>query len=252
MMKSTTTSIEEVAATGDSGSRFNAGKLPLHLISPYATEGLARVLGHGQTKYAARNWEKGLSWSETIASMERHILEIKKGNDFDNGPGGSGLPHVHHIQCNAMFLAHFFETKTGTDDRPKTAPRQYDASQPQGQYPAIPQTVGAMAKAETKCHLKLPDVFGACGAVAGHSSTNPRDVTCPACLSILYPGYRASDYPKTVRPSPNHTKYEHGSIWASQGAWEVDMIKRREQNDAVGFPGVEEIARFFHSKGITE
>ncbi len=103
---------------GKGGLRHNSGKLPLHLISPYATEGEAAVLEHGRVKYAARNWEKGLSWSETMASLKRHILEWEKGNDLDDGPGGSGLPHVDHVQVNAMFLSHFFHTKTGTDDRP--------------------------------------------------------------------------------------------------------------------------------------
>ena len=101
------------------GARLNKGKLPLELISPYATEGLAKVLLHGAAKYAPRNWEKGLSWMETIGSLKRHILALEKGIDIDDGPDGSGLPNVDGIQVNAMFLSHFFHTKTGTDDRVK-------------------------------------------------------------------------------------------------------------------------------------
>lgn len=87
------------------GLRFNSGKLPLGLISPWAMEGLAAVLAHGAKKYAVWNWAKGLSWSETIDSLERHLTEFKKGVPYDPE---SGQPHVFHILCNAMFLAHFW------------------------------------------------------------------------------------------------------------------------------------------------
>lgn len=86
------------------GVRFNASKPRLSLVSPWAQEGLARVLTFGAQKYAAYNWAKGLSYSETIDSMERHIVALKRGEDIDPE---SGLPHIDHIQCNAMFLSHF-------------------------------------------------------------------------------------------------------------------------------------------------
>lgn len=87
-----------------SGYRSNSGKLRLSLISPWAQEGLARVLTFGAQKYAAHNWAKGLSFSETIDSLERHLAALKRGEDIDPE---SKLPHVDHIQCNAMFLSHY-------------------------------------------------------------------------------------------------------------------------------------------------
>ena len=56
-----------------------------------------------------RNWERGLSWTETVDSLRRHLAAFMQGEDVDVE---SGLPHVHHLQCNAMMLAHFFETAT--------------------------------------------------------------------------------------------------------------------------------------------
>lgn len=106
-----------MSVSAGGGKRANKGKLPLELISPYATRGLAKILAHGLVKYAPRNWENGLSWTETIGSLKRHILELELGHNIDDGPEGSGLPHVDGIQVNAMFLAHFFHTSTGTDDR---------------------------------------------------------------------------------------------------------------------------------------
>jgi len=106
------------AAEPKSGLRYNAGKPRMDLISPWAAEGHAEVLTYGMKKYAAYNWAKGLSWSETVASLERHLAAFKKGEDIDRiEDGGSGLPHIDHLQANAAFLSHFQKTKTGTDDR---------------------------------------------------------------------------------------------------------------------------------------
>lgn len=90
------------------GSRKNADKPRFSLISPWAMRVLAQVLTFGAKKYAPFNWAKGLSWLETIDSLERHIADFKAGKDVDED---SGLPTIGHILCNAMFLAHFYELR---------------------------------------------------------------------------------------------------------------------------------------------
>ena len=101
-------------AAADLGFRFNAGKLRLSLSSPWADEGLAAVLTYGANKYAAHNYRKGLSWSETLDSLKRHLSAFIKGEDIDPE---SGLPHIDHIACNAHFLSHFQKLGSGVDDR---------------------------------------------------------------------------------------------------------------------------------------
>lgn len=96
------------------GKRYNKGKNRLDLISPFAQEGLGEVLSNGANKYGARNWEKGMPWSNVISSLKRHLLEIEKGNDFDKE---SGLLHIDHVQANAMFLSHYYKTYPEGDDR---------------------------------------------------------------------------------------------------------------------------------------
>lgn len=96
------------------GLRSNEGKPRFSLISPWAMEGLARVLTHGAQKYADHNWRKGLSWQETIDSLKRHLAAFERGEDIDPE---SGLPHVDHITCNATFLSEFQKLGRGTDDR---------------------------------------------------------------------------------------------------------------------------------------
>lgn len=98
------------------GLRYNKGKLPYHLLSDVAIQEVVKVLAFGATKYAERNWENGLKWdSECASSLQRHLAAWKMGEENDPE---TGLPHLAHIMCNAMFLTHFYMTQTGQDDRP--------------------------------------------------------------------------------------------------------------------------------------
>lgn len=96
------------------GSRFNNGKPRYDLIDAKAMEGLARVLTKGAVKYAAHNWRAGLPYTETIASMLRHIMAIQRGEDVDPE---TGEMHADHVQCNAMFLSNMMKTRPDMDDR---------------------------------------------------------------------------------------------------------------------------------------
>ena len=98
------------------GLRANEGKRRLDLLDMEAMEGTADVLTVGVKKYAERNWEKGMPWSKVIASLLRHVFAFWKGEDVDPE---SGLPHVDHIACNAMFLQAYYRRNKSDDDRPR-------------------------------------------------------------------------------------------------------------------------------------
>ena len=90
------------------GERHNEGKAKLGLISPYAKEGMARVLMRAaESEYGLWNWEKGLPVDEILESLERHMDAVRQGEMIDEK---SALPHVDHMQCNTMFLSHFHHT----------------------------------------------------------------------------------------------------------------------------------------------
>lgn len=108
----------EPLSTGK-GLRFNAGKSRVDLISPVFLKGLADVLTFGAKKYAPHNWRKGLSWTETVASAQRHLLAFLSGEDIDEE---SGLPHIDMLACNVMFLSAMQKLNFGTDDRYKEVP----------------------------------------------------------------------------------------------------------------------------------
>lgn len=97
----------------EQAKRYNKGKTMLSIITPEFTEGLGKVLTMGAEKYGRNNWRKGLKVTEIIDSLERHLLEIKKGVALDEE---SGLPHWAHAAANLMFIAEF-EGSEKWDDR---------------------------------------------------------------------------------------------------------------------------------------
>lgn len=98
------------------GTRHNKGKAPISMVveARHALEGLSQVLAFGAGKYARGNWHKGLKYTETADSLLRHLSAFLAGEDFDPE---SGLPHVDHVQFNAMALAEMYRTHPELDDR---------------------------------------------------------------------------------------------------------------------------------------
>ncbi len=86
------------------GKRFNAGKVIVSAIPPLWTWAQAEVFTGGMEKYDRNNWLKGLSYSETLDSLERHLLKWKKGVTIDEE---SGYHTLAHVGVNASFLHHF-------------------------------------------------------------------------------------------------------------------------------------------------
>lgn len=99
------------------GLRFNEGKLRYDLIHPKSLKGLVSVLTAGANKYAERNWEKGMKWSNVISSLKRHLSAIELGEDYDKE---TGMLHADHLQCNAHFLSAYYSIYPQGDDRPNT------------------------------------------------------------------------------------------------------------------------------------
>lgn len=79
------------------GYRLNEGKLRFDLVHPYAHEQMVRVLTKGAEKYAPRNWERGMAWSNVIASLKRHLQAIESGEDFDTETGELHAAHYYNV-----------------------------------------------------------------------------------------------------------------------------------------------------------
>lgn len=95
------------------GTKYDSDKPRMDLLDPWALEGLAAVLTFGASKYDAHNWRLGIKNSRLVASMERHLGAIKKGEYID---GESGLHHIDHLGCNWMFLSYNFKRRADMND----------------------------------------------------------------------------------------------------------------------------------------
>ena len=96
------------------GDRFNEGKPKWSLVPQSSLIPMVRVLEFGANKYGEHNWVKGLSIRETCESLKRHLDAFMEGEDIDSD---SGLSHIGHIQCNALFLSWMMENRKDLDDR---------------------------------------------------------------------------------------------------------------------------------------
>lgn len=99
---------------GDLADRFNEGKVRWGLVDFQSLEPMVKVLEFGATKYDDHNWKKGLPTVEICESLIRHLTSYLAGEDIDPE---SGLSHIGHIQCNAMFLAYMDKHKPELDKR---------------------------------------------------------------------------------------------------------------------------------------
>ena len=98
------------------GLRYNSDKLRYDLIPPLANKEYAKVWTQALGKYPEGNWEKGMPWTEVIASAMRHLEAIRLGEDIDEE---SGLLHAAHLQANAAMLTEYYFTKQDYDNRKK-------------------------------------------------------------------------------------------------------------------------------------
>jgi hypothetical protein len=102
-------------AVAAGGLRYDAGKIPLELLPTDALEEVAKVLQFGAQKYARRNWEKGIKFSSVVGPLLRHTFKWMRGEDNDPE---TGLNHMAHVACNALFLcAYVARGRTDLDNR---------------------------------------------------------------------------------------------------------------------------------------
>jgi hypothetical protein len=97
------------------GKKYDNGKDPWHLLPWDAVREVVKVLAFGAKKYGSRNWEKGFAWSRAHDALMRHVTAWHLGEDRDEE---TGMLHLSHAACCALFLLAFQLRGIGTDDRP--------------------------------------------------------------------------------------------------------------------------------------
>lgn len=100
------------------GVKFDEGKTPFELLPPELLFGVSEVLEFGAKKYAARNWELGMSWGRVFGALMRHMWKWWGGESTDQE---TGMSHLWHAGCCIAFLIAYEQRGVGTDDRPTLA-----------------------------------------------------------------------------------------------------------------------------------
>jgi hypothetical protein len=99
------------------GIKEDSGKLRYDLLPWDAVEEVLRVLSYGVEKRGEHNWELGIEYSRVFAALHRHI-NAWFHNREEKDPE-SGLSHLAHAACNALFLLAYETRKMSElDDRP--------------------------------------------------------------------------------------------------------------------------------------
>jgi len=99
----------------ETGLKYDGDKLRWDLIPLDAVEQVVRVLTFGAKKYAPNNWQIVDSAKDRYyAALLRHIKAWRCGESIDPD---SGLFHLAHVACNAIFLL-WFELKDSVQSSP--------------------------------------------------------------------------------------------------------------------------------------
>jgi len=100
------------------GTRHNRDKPRVDLFPPDVMMELGKVYlaGAENPKVGERNWERGMPYSDMLASAERHILQWKMGVDIDPD---DGLPTLSKAIFSLAGLEAYRLRGIGEDDRNK-------------------------------------------------------------------------------------------------------------------------------------
>lgn len=91
--------------------RFNQDKLQWTLMDSQAMTPMIQVLQYGCKKYDRDNWKKACPKRlDLMDSLQRHALAMIAGEAIDKE---SGLPHIGHLMCNAMFYSYWEQQTNG-------------------------------------------------------------------------------------------------------------------------------------------
>lgn len=86
------------------GIKFDDNKIKMELLPFDSLLEVGKVLTYGAKKYAPHNWKLIKDSERYIGALLRHLIAMECGERIDPD---SGLTHVSHIACNALFLVHF-------------------------------------------------------------------------------------------------------------------------------------------------
>lgn len=110
----------------DTFKKFDTEKEMVELVEPEFILGIAKILTLGAHKYSIDNWKQATDTDRMRikGALLRHQLAYNMGELIDSE---SGLSHLYHVACNAMFLDYFDrqDRKVQTEMKLKTLVKSF-------------------------------------------------------------------------------------------------------------------------------
>lgn len=156
------------------GIKNDSEKLQPTLLPIKALKGATRVLMFGANKYSRDNW-RYVEKDRYKDALVRHLwsyLEDPKGVDEE-----SGLPHIDHLLCNALFLAEL--EKEEVKEQPRVEPEEY--------YEGI--KVKGTTESVATCHLITLDSDTLVCDRCRKAISRGNYTTCPNCGGVVIERY---------------------------------------------------------------
>lgn len=88
-------------------------KIRYDLLPTLGLEEVHKLFTSKLNKYQKNQWTLGLSWSDVLNSLEYHLSEFKKGNDYNK----ESLLNIGEVAMNALILCQYYHTFPQGDDR---------------------------------------------------------------------------------------------------------------------------------------
>lgn len=83
------------------------------LTPQYGLEEVNKILTNKLVKYQENQWKYGISWSEVLSNLKKHLAQFELGNDYTS----EGLLQIGEVAMNALILAEYYHIYPQGDDR---------------------------------------------------------------------------------------------------------------------------------------
>ena len=74
---------------------------------------VSKILTEKLKRHEVNEWKYGISWTEVLSSLKKHLTEFELGNDFTE----EGLLHMAEVAANALILCEYYSIYPQGDDR---------------------------------------------------------------------------------------------------------------------------------------
>jgi len=83
------------------------------LLPAIGIKEVCKVLTHKLEKHGKNEWKYGISWSDALSSLKKHLNDFELGKDFTE----DGLLNIAEVASQALILAEFYKIYPQGDDR---------------------------------------------------------------------------------------------------------------------------------------